>query len=534
MPSIIEHDRSKMRFNASSMIFVRFLLQTLVIWCIIYFINHLLLRYHGTKRPYNRLLRSLGCHVSLLNIGFYTTSFNRAFYRIGTTNSRLWKIWFTVGILVAFATAVTSCVTLLILPIKYIYELQRRHSVNTNVVISTQGDTRILTDNSSNRNDAIESDRDKLLIQPIIPGVNVPLEQMPHFFLALLICTVFHEFGHAVAASAEQIRVNGCGYFLFLLYPGAYVDLHQEQLQMISAVRQLRIYCAGVFHNMVLVIIAVIFLLLNPLFLRYFYTEAATVYRVAKDSPIRDLLPVHSTIQSIDACIVNTSNDWYKCLRLTNDRPPQHSSGHCLTQSEIQIHSSHIELNQRINFDCCQNLSQKNYCFLYHSKQYPDHNGACMEARIVTKHPSCLINSDCQSYSGDASCVHPFSFDNVTRLIRIAHSSGPAILFVGSIHEIYRTISIQSYKPNYKYFPTILIDDVPLFFQYLGAFSFALAFFNAVPCYALDGQYILSSFVEYLSPSLFKRRRASILLGLICGTCLLIINVTLAFARYFL
>jgi S2P endopeptidase len=40
--------------------------------------------------------------------------------------------------------------------------------------------------------------------------------------------------------SSEQIRVNGCGYFLFLLYPGAYVDLHQEQLQMISAVRQLR------------------------------------------------------------------------------------------------------------------------------------------------------------------------------------------------------------------------------------------------------------------------------------------------------
>jgi hypothetical protein len=40
--------------------------------------------------------------------------------------------------------------------------------------------------------------------------------------------------------NSEQIRVNGCGYFLFLLYPGAYVDLHQEQLQMISAVRQLR------------------------------------------------------------------------------------------------------------------------------------------------------------------------------------------------------------------------------------------------------------------------------------------------------
>lgn len=66
-----------------------------------------------------------------------------------------------------------------------------------------------------------------------------------------------------------------------------------------------------------------------------------------------------------------------------------------------------------------------------------------MEARVVTKHPSCLINSDCLSYNNDASCVHPFSFDNVTRLIRIGHSSGPPILFVGTIHEIYRTSKIN-------------------------------------------------------------------------------------------
>ncbi|CAF1233906.1 unnamed protein product [Adineta steineri] len=532
MPSIVERDHSKMRFNASSMIFVRFLLQILVVWCIVYLINHLFLHFQATKRPYSRLLRSLGCHVSIFNIGFYTTSFNRTFYRIGTSNARLWKIWFTVGILVAFGTAVTACVTLFILPIKYIYELQRRAPSSIDLGINTNGVSQSLTQN--NRNDATVDDRDKLLIQPIIPGINVPLEHIPHFFVALLLCTIFHEFGHAVAASAEQIRVNGCGYFLFLLYPGAYVDLHQEQLQMISAVRQLRIYCAGVFHNMVLVVIALIFLVFNPIFLRYFYTEGATVYRVAKDSPIRDLLPIYSIIQSIDACTVNTSDDWYQCLRSINDQHPQQSSGYCLTQTEIQTHSSHIELNQTTHYDCCQNLSQKNYCFLYHSKQYPDQNGACMEARIVTKHPPCFLNSDCHSYNNDASCIHPFSADNITRLIRIAHSNGPPILFVGSIHEIYRTIGIQSYKPNYIYLPTILIHDIPLFFQYLGAFSFALAFFNAVPCYALDGQYILSSFVEYLSPTLFKRRRASILLGLIFGTCLLIINVSLAFARYFL
>lgn len=38
----------------------------------------------------------------------------------------------------------------------------------------------------------------------------------------------------------EQVRVNGCGYFLYILYPGAYVDLNHEQVEMISAYRQLR------------------------------------------------------------------------------------------------------------------------------------------------------------------------------------------------------------------------------------------------------------------------------------------------------
>lgn len=109
----------------------------------------------------------MGCHVSIFNIGFYTTSFNRVFYRIGTTNSRLWKIWFTIGILVAFGTAVIACLTLLILPVKYMYELQRRGSSNTDY-IKIDNDIRSLTDSSSDRNNPIENERDKLLIQPIV------------------------------------------------------------------------------------------------------------------------------------------------------------------------------------------------------------------------------------------------------------------------------------------------------------------------------------------------------------------------------
>ena len=85
-----------------------------------------------------------------------------------------------------------------------------------------------------------------------------------------------------------------------MVYPGAYVDLNHEQVQMLTAIRQLRyrsitgisdlealclssrIYCAGVFHNIILVAMAILFLFVHPFFLRRFYMETASVYRVSK------------------------------------------------------------------------------------------------------------------------------------------------------------------------------------------------------------------------------------------------------------
>ena len=70
----------------------------------------------------------------------------------------------------------------------------------------------------------------------------------------------------------EQVRVNGFGMFFTIIYPGAFVDLYTEHLTVISAARQLRIYCAGVWHNVVLVALGMFLLwslpyLLVPLYL---------------------------------------------------------------------------------------------------------------------------------------------------------------------------------------------------------------------------------------------------------------------------
>ena len=75
----------------------------------------------------------------------------------------------------------------------------------------------------------------------------------------------------------EQVRVNGFGLFIFGIYPGAFVDLYTDHLQVISPLRQLRIFCAGVWHNFVIVVVALAVLFSLPYTLMPFYTTGNSV-----------------------------------------------------------------------------------------------------------------------------------------------------------------------------------------------------------------------------------------------------------------
>lgn len=59
-----------------------------------------------------------------------------------------------------------------------------------------------------------------LKLQPVLPGVTVPASHWPYFLIALFLNAVVHELGHALAARAYNVGVEGAGVFLFLLYPG--------------------------------------------------------------------------------------------------------------------------------------------------------------------------------------------------------------------------------------------------------------------------------------------------------------------------
>ena len=68
--------------------------------------------------------------------------------------------------------------------------------------------------------------------------------------------------GHAIAAVCSRVRVEASGSFVTILYPGAYVELNSGQLETAAPLAQLRIYCAGVWHNAWIALVSFVMLLM--------------------------------------------------------------------------------------------------------------------------------------------------------------------------------------------------------------------------------------------------------------------------------
>ncbi len=79
--------------------------------------------------------------------------------------------------------------------------------------------------------------------------------------LWMWILTVFlilfpHELAHGILARAERVRLKSVGFFLFLIFPGAFVEPDEEQLKRKKVISQLRILAVGSFANLIMAYLA--------------------------------------------------------------------------------------------------------------------------------------------------------------------------------------------------------------------------------------------------------------------------------------
>lgn len=114
--------------------------------------------------------------------------------------------------------------------------------------------------------------KEEAMLQPVVPGVNLPSYDLPYYLITLLVCTVVHEAGHAIAAvryyhslypvlfklfltidwivcfflNSDQVPLVSIGLILWLIIPAAFVELPTSNVVGLSPWKQLKIYCAGV------------------------------------------------------------------------------------------------------------------------------------------------------------------------------------------------------------------------------------------------------------------------------------------------
>ena len=512
-------------------------------WCIVYTVDKAFKTFPPSRARYVQWLEDYGISISFANMRCYTTKLNGVFQLWGECGRRGSRAWFDIGVALGLVLMVTSVLVL-------VYSLYQALFGN--------------------------SDSDQVLT-PMMPGVNIPWNQLMYYFVTLVICGVFHEIGHALAAVTENVRINGFGVFIFFLYPGAFVDLHSDHLAVISPRRQLRIYCAGVWHNIILSFVTYLVLLSLPLLLLPFYAtnEGAAVVD-ASASILHDKLTPGTAITRVNDCSVQDTKDWIDCLDVTSSAP---LPSYCASVGERTTYLlNQTTVGQDGGRDCCStSVASTDICFeflgpatSYHgngkdsSQSFQDgenmllnhhsnngdtphgNNGdtphgnnrdtpyhrkfTCLTARDVVSHTlGCSTSFDC--HIPNTACVQP-SLGDHTHLIKLTHTGeGDPVLFLGDPHVLKYSISLSDYLPLSSA-PTWLPSLLHNMCVYIVSISAALALLNIAPAYALDGQWALSAVLESLMPD--HRHRNWIFNGvLMLGSLLLVFNIILAFWTLF-
>eukprot|EP00127_Corallochytrium_limacisporum_P001451 Clim_evm4s57 gene=Clim_evmTU4s57 len=248
--------------------------------------------------------------VSFASISLFTTKFNDFFVRTATAAPKASRLYFDLGILTALVISVSSVV---VLALNLFY---------------TFSPVRVEAEDGS-----VDIEESAQFLTPVVPGVNLPVSHLGYYFFALALAGVLHEMGHAIAAATEGVVVEGFGVFLALMYPGAYVELDGSHVEKLHPWNQLRIYTAGVWHNVLISIAALVLLALSPYFFVPLYGSGhgAVVVELPRQSPMFSVMKVGDRVVSIDsgACDITGADQWIDCLLRMRNKV---HNGYCVSQ----------------------------------------------------------------------------------------------------------------------------------------------------------------------------------------------------------
>lgn len=366
------------------------------------------------------------------------------------------------------------------------------------------------------------------VLQVVIPGVNLPSGEIGCYLATLLACSVVHEAGHAMAALAEGVAVHGCGMTLICcLLPVAYVHLSTSDLEAASYRQKIRVYTGGVWHNLVLAALAGLALSLMP----PQASRGVEVAGVAAGSPAGSgavALAPGDLIFSVNNCSVDSTSTWFGCIKAAS----VNDWGWC--SSPASSAPGNPPTVQSSSSNCCsaEEEARGNLCFEWSGARFGGHGKSppreCRKARDLVKTGTvCSDDQDCLPTDDLAQgCSRPVFYGPggvelapETKLLQVKRRDGLLdFLYVGHPMEVYRDVQVLELG-HYE-------GTMSKFLFYLVSFSAALAVLNIVPCYRLDGQYIVKAMVDeaFLQSQNFLKRNRVVNVVTFLGTSLIAAN----------
>lgn len=163
-------------------------------------------------------------------------------------------------------------------------------------------------------------------LSPVIPGVEIPglgYISFFHWIIAIFVVATIHEFSHGFIARFFKVKVKASGFLFFGPILGAFVEPDEKQLAKQSSYKQLSIFAAGPFSNILTgFIFFAILLLITPSIGSMYQDKGVQIFSIDANYPAALAgMSAGENILSINNNHVSTIEDF--SLLLNNTKPNQ-------------------------------------------------------------------------------------------------------------------------------------------------------------------------------------------------------------------
>lgn len=354
----------------------------------------------------------------------------------------------------------------------------------------------------------------------------MPWTYVPHVMIAIFITLAFHELGHALSGANDNKAIESIGLGIQLFIPTAYVRFREHHYDL-TPWRQLKVYCAGAWHNFVLYGLAAMILFNSALVVSPLYlppTGGQIVTRI-KFYPESSPVQAGDRVVGLNHCAVDSLNDWTQCLTQLLE------SSNTTIQRPACVPTAWVSDSKPGDRECCSEAYTGPIpCW----RDVATNTAFCRPAREVWAQgvPYCSEKDSSFVCTTDASkaCATPQVLEKYAatgvKLLQIRVMRDDHLVLLHALQhplELLHQLEFEAFVPRWSWMPDFSrhwADHFITLCSLLANFNFITPIISLLPIYAFDGEYALYAITMWLFPDLDDDRRETIIAWIRNGTSL--------------